>query len=95
MALGCRFSEHSCHFVNLISLANNYFFLSLKQITWLKSLQPKNGGHVDHPRRYEIPLQNSDLESQVRKGISDPIQTRTSNFSDILDIYLFGYLFEL
>ena len=30
-------SENRCHFVNLLSFASSYFFLSLRKITWLNS----------------------------------------------------------
>ena len=30
-------SENSCHFVNLLTFASSYFFLSLRKITWLNS----------------------------------------------------------
>ena len=39
-------SENSCHFVNLLSLANNYFF-SQFEINYVIQ-QPKTRENVDH-----------------------------------------------
>ena len=40
--------ENSLYFVNLVILASNYFFLSLRYITWLRSQHQKTRGHLDH-----------------------------------------------
>ena len=43
---GCRISENSCHFVNLLSFTSISFFLILRKIMGLNSQQPKTRGHV-------------------------------------------------
>ena len=43
-------SEDSCHFANLLNLANNYLFLDKSRDSRANSLNTR--GNVDHPREF-------------------------------------------
>ena len=60
-------NENSFQFVNLLSFASSFFFLSLRKITWLNSQQPKTRGHVEHPSHSSF----LPLKYQLRKRCHD------------------------
>ena len=51
-------SENRCHFVNLLSFASSYIFLSLRKITWLNS------------QEFHLRTQNEELTMFCSLGIS-------------------------
>ena len=40
--------ENGCHFVNLLSFASSFFYLSLRKIKRHNSQQPKTSRHVEY-----------------------------------------------
>ena len=81
IVLGCHLSEKWCRFVNLLSFASSYFFLSLRKIMWPNS------------QDFLLRTQNEALSPESKKTTSffSPKDTHGINTARTVEVWMDDY----